>query len=199
MDKMNHGAVKCQLKYCVGIGASAGGVEALQELFRNMPLDTGASFIVVQHLSPDSVSMMDKILQKSVKMPERLAEENMELRPNEVYLNIPGMILEVESGHLHLSPVHDRVQRYAPINQMLNSLASDKNIHTIAVILSGSGSDGTIGIGSVKENGGTIIVQKPLEAQYASMPQSAIATGLVDLTENEIGRASCRERVSSPV
>ena len=84
MDKMNHGAVKCQLKYCVGIGASAGGVEALQELFRNMPLDTGASFIVVQHLSPDSVSMMDKILQKSVKMPVRLAEENMELRPNEV-------------------------------------------------------------------------------------------------------------------
>ena len=199
MDKMNHGAVKCQLKYCVGIGASAGGVEALQELFRNMPLDTGASFIVVQHLSPDSVSMMDKILQKSVKMPVRLAEENMELRPNEIYLNIPGMILEVESGHLHLSPVHDRVQRYAPINQMLNSLASDKNIHTIAVILSGSGSDGTIGIGSVKENGGTIIVQKPLEAQYASMPQSAIATGLVDLTENvsKIGLA-IRDYLKNP-
>ena len=156
MDTMNHGTVKRQLKYCVGIGASAGGVEALQELFRNMPLDTGASFIVVQHLSPDSVSMMDKILQKSVKMPVRLAEENMELRPNEVYLNIPGMMLEVESGRLHLSPVQDRVQRYAPINQMLNSLASDKNIHTIAVILSGSGSDGTIGIGSVKENGGQI-------------------------------------------
>ena len=199
MDRMNHGAVKRQLKYCVGIGASAGGVEALQELFRNMPLDTGASFIVVQHLSPDSVSMMDKILQKSVKMPVRLAEENMELRPNEVYLNIPGMILEVESGHLHLSPVHDRVQRYAPINQMLNSLASDKNIHTIAVILSGSGSDGTIGIGSVKENGGTIIVQKPLEAQYASMPQSAISTGLVDLTEtvSRIGLA-IRDYLKNP-
>lgn len=184
MDQMNHGTVKHQLKYCVGIGASAGGVEALQELFRNMPLDTGASFIVVQHLSPDSVSMMDKILQKSVKMPVRLAEENMELRPNEVYLNIPGMMLEVENERLHLSPVQDRVQRYTPINQMLNSLASDKNIHTIAVILSGSGSDGTIGIGTVKESGGIIIVQKPLEAQYASMPQSAIATGLVDLTEN---------------
>lgn len=184
MDQMNHGTVKHQLKYCVGIGASAGGVEALQELFRNMPLDTGASFIVVQHLSPDSVSMMDKILQKSVKMPVRLAEENMELRPNEVYLNIPGMMLEVENERLHLRPVQDRIQRYAPINQMLNSLASNKNIHSIAVILSGSGSDGTIGIGSVKENGGTIIVQKPLEAQYASMPQSAIATGLVDLTEN---------------
>ena len=199
MDRMNHGTVKRQLKYCVGIGASAGGVEALQELFRNMPLDTGASFIVVQHLSPDSVSMMDKILQKSVKMPVRLAEENMELRPNEIYLNIPGMMLEVESGRLHLSPVQDRVQRYAPINQMLNSLASDKNIHTIAVILSGSGSDGTIGIGSVKENGGTIIVQKPLEAQYASMPQSAISTGLVDLTEtvSRIGLA-IRDYLKNP-
>ena len=199
MDRMNHGTVKRQLKYCVGIGASAGGVEALQELFRNMPLDTGASFIVVQHLSPDSVSMMDKILQKSVKMPVRLAEENMELRPNEIYLNIPGMMLEVESGRLHLSPVQDRVQRYTPINQMLNSLASDKNIHTIAVILSGSGSDGTIGIGSVKENGGTIIVQKPLEAQYASMPQSAISTGLVDLTEtvSRIGLA-IRDYLKNP-
>ena len=199
MDRMNHGTVKRQLKYCVGIGASAGGVEALQELFRNMPLDTGASFIVVQHLSPDSVSMMDKILQKSVKMPVRLAEENMELRPNEIYLNIPGMMLEVESGRLHLSPVQDRIQRYAPINQMLNSLASDKNIHTIAVILSGSGSDGTIGIGSVKENGGTIIVQKPLEAQYASMPQSAISTGLVDLTEtvSRIGLA-IRDYLKNP-
>lgn len=67
MDRMNHGTVKRQLKYCVGIGASAGGVEALQELFRNMPLDTGASFIVVQHLSPDSVSMMDKICRNQLK------------------------------------------------------------------------------------------------------------------------------------
>lgn len=183
MENNGHEPLKCQSKYCVGIGASAGGVEALQELFRNMPVDTGASFIIVQHLSPDSVSMMDQILQKSVKMPVRLAEENMELRPNEIYLNVPGMLLEVSEGRLHLNPVHDRLQRYTPINQMLNSLASENDIHTIAVILSGSGSDGTIGIGSVKEHGGIIIVQNPSEAQYASMPQSALSTGLVDLTE----------------
>lgn len=183
MENNGHEQLKCQSKYCVGIGASAGGVEALQELFRNMPVDTGASFIIVQHLSPDSVSMMDQILQKSVKMPVRLAEENMELRPNEIYLNVPGMLLEVSEGRLHLNPVHDRLQRYTPINQMLNSLASENDIHTIAVILSGSGSDGTIGIGSVKEHGGIIIVQNPSEAQYASMPQSALSTGLVDLTE----------------
>lgn len=199
METKDYGPVKHQQKYCVGIGASAGGVEALQDLFRNMPVDTGASFIVVQHLSPDSVSMMDRILQKSVKMPVRLAEENMELRPNEIYLNVPGTMLEVEDGLLHLKSVQDRVQRYTPINQMLNSLASDKDIHTIAVILSGSGSDGTIGIGSVKESGGIVIVQNPSEALYASMPQSALATGLVDLTEyvSKIGLA-IRDYLKNP-
>lgn len=82
MDKMNHGAVKCQLKYCVGIGASAGGVEALQELFRNMPLDTGASFIVVQHLSPDSVSMMDKIIFRTII---RITRNNISCNDGRIY------------------------------------------------------------------------------------------------------------------
>lgn len=190
---------KKQVKYCVGIGASAGGVEALQELFRNMPVDTGAAFIIVQHLSPDAVSMMDKILQKSVKMPVRLAEENMELKPNEIYLNVPGMALEIKDGRLHLTPAQSRSQLYAPINQMLNSLASERDIHSVAVILSGSGSDGAIGIGSIKENGGIIIVQQPLEAQYSSMPRSALLTGLVDLTESvsKIGRA-IRDYLKNP-
>lgn len=123
-----------------------------------MPSDTGVPLIVVQHLSPDSVGMMDKVLQKSVKIPIRLAEESMELQSSEVYLNIPGVILEVESGHLHLSLVHDRIQHYAPINQTLNSLALDENMRTIAAIPPGSGSDGTIGAGFVKENGDTITV-----------------------------------------
>lgn len=180
-----------QTRYYVGIGASAGGVEALQELFRNMPADTGASFIVVQHLSPDATSMMDKILRKSCNMPVNLAEEGMVPAPNEIYLNVPGMTLTVKNGHLHLEPAQSRSQLYMPINLMLNSLASDKDVHPIAVILSGSGSDGTIGIGSVKESGGVVIVQKPIEALYDSMPQSAIATGMVDLTENvsQIGAA----------
>lgn len=188
-----------RLKYCVGIGASAGGVEALQELFRNMPPDTGAAFIVVQHLSPDAVSMMDKILQKSASMPVKVAEENMELQPNEIYLNVPGMSLVVKDSRLHLSPAQSRNQLYTPINLMLNSLASEKKLHATAVILSGSGSDGAIGIGSVKENGGIVIVQKPLEAQYSSMPQSALATGLVDLTESvsNIGNA-IRDYLKNP-
>lgn len=173
-----------KLRYYVGIGASAGGVEALQELFRNMPVDTNASFIVVQHLSPGTVSLMDKILQKTSRMPVLLAEEGMELLPNHIYLNIPGMILTVKKGKLHVESVQNNNELYTPINLMLKSLAEEKRAHSIAVILSGSGSDGTLGIGSIKENGGLVIVQKPTEAQYSSMPQCALSTGLVDLTEN---------------
>lgn len=184
-------AEKTEMRYYVGIGASAGGVEALQELFRNMPSDTGATFLVVQHLSPDAVSMMDRILRKHSTMPVKLAEEGMTPLPNEIYLNVPGMTLTVKNAKLHLEEAQNRDQLYMPINLMLNSLASDNDAHPIAVILSGSGSDGTIGIGSVKENGGVVIAQDPNEALYSSMPQSAIATGMVDLVESvtQIGSA----------
>lgn len=183
----------------VGVGASAGGVEALQELFQNMPVDTGASFIVVQHLSPDAVSLMDKILQKSSKLPVQLAEEGAEPKPNHIYLNHPGKTLTIKEGRFHLESVHDRNQLYLPINLLFQSLASVSDVHAVAIILSGSGSDGAIGIGSVKENGGLVIVQKPSEAQYASMPQSAISTGMVDLTLNvsKIG-SSLREYLKNP-
>ena len=183
----------------VGVGASAGGVEALQELFQNMPVDTGASFIVVQHLSPDAVSLMDKILQKSSKLPVQLAEEGAEPKPNHIYLNHPGKTLTIKEGRFHLESVHDRNQLYLPINLLFQSLASVSDEHAVAIILSGSGSDGAIGIGSVKENGGLVIVQKPSEAQYASMPQSAISTGMVDLTLNvsKIG-SSLREYLKNP-
>lgn len=181
------------LKHYVGIGASAGGVEALQELFRNMPLNTDAAFIVVQHLSPGTVSMMDKILQKTCRMPVQLAEDGMKLEPNHIYLNIPGMILTVKNGCLHVESVQNNRELYSPIDIMFKSLASEKNAHSIAVILSGSGSDGSMGIGAIKENDGLVIAQKPMEAQYSSMPQSAIATGMVDFTESivHMGNAIC--------
>lgn len=171
-------------KNYVGIGASAGGVEALQELFLHMPGDTGASFIVVQHLSPDAVSMMDKILGKSSAMPVQLAQEGMIPLPNHIYLNVPGMTLTIQDEQLHLEPAQNRNQLYMPINLMLHSLATQKDAGIIAVILSGSGSDGALGIGSIKSCKGMVIAQKPTEAQYASMPQSAIATGMVDLVES---------------
>lgn len=188
-----------EVRCFVGVGASAGGVEALQELFQNMPVDTGASFIVVQHLSPDAVSLMDKILQKSSSLPVQLAEEGAEPKPNHIYLNHPGRTLTMKEGRFHLESVHDRSQLYLPINLLFQSLASVSDVHAVAIILSGSGSDGAIGIGSVKENGGLVIVQKPGEALYASMPQSAISTGMVDLTLSvaKIG-TSLREYLKNP-
>ena len=187
------------LRCYVGVGASAGGVEALQELFKHMPVDTGASFIIVQHLSPDAVSLMDKILQKSSQMPVRLAEEGGVPQPNNIYLNQPGKTLTMKEGRFHLESAHDRHQLYLPINLLFQSLASVSGIHAAAIILSGSGSDGAIGIGSIKENGGLVIVQKPGEAQYSSMPQSAIATGMVDLTlsVSQIG-SSLKEYLRNP-
>lgn len=175
---------KKDTKYYVGIGASAGGVEALQEFFQHVPSDTGAAFIVVQHLSPDAVSMMDRILKKSSALPVCLAEEGMLLEPNRVYLNVPGMTLTVKDERIHLESARNRNQLYLPINLMFKSLAEEKNARSIAVILSGSGSDGALGIGAIKKSGGIVIVQNPSEAQYASMPQSAIETDLVDVTEN---------------
>lgn len=183
----------------VGVGASAGGVEALQELFQHMPLDTGASFIIVQHLSPDAVSLMDKILQKSSSLPVQLAKEGAFPKPDHIYLNQPGKTLTLKEGRFHLESAHDRNQLYLPINLLFQSLASANDAHTVAIVLSGSGSDGAIGIGSIKESGGLVIVQKPSEAQYASMPQSAITTGMVDLTLNvaQIG-PSLRDYLKNP-
>ena len=192
---LNQENVRCY----VGVGASAGGVEALQELFQHMPPDTGASFIIVQHLSPDAVSLMDKILQKSSSLPVQLAEEGAVPQPNHIYLNHPGKTLTMKEGKFHLESAHDRNQLYLPINLLFQSLASVSDVHAAAIILSGSGSDGAIGIGSIKENGGLVIVQKPTEAQYASMPQSAISTGMVDLILNvtQIG-SSLREYLKNP-
>lgn len=187
MEIPQNGREDADIQYCVGIGASAGGVEALQEFFGNMPADIGASYIVVQHLSPDAISMMDKIIRKISHIPVVLAEEGMRLEPDKIYLNVPGMTLTVRDRMLHLEPAQNRNQLYMPINLMLNSLAAERNVHTIAVILSGSGTDGTIGIGAVKESGGMIIAQNPAEAQYSSMPQSVITTGMVDVIEN-VGR-----------
>lgn len=178
-------------KYLVGVGASAGGVEALQELFQHMPSDTNAAFIVVQHLSPNAVSMMDQILQKSTSMSVKMAEHGELMLPNHIYLNVPGKTLTVRNERIHLEDAQTHSHLYLPINLLFQSLASAKGAHSAAIVLSGSGSDGSVGIGSIKESGGLVIVQKPNEAQYASMPQCCIASGLVDLVLNvaQIGEA----------
>ena len=169
--------------YVVGIGASAGGLRALEVFFENMPSDGGAAFIVIQHLSPDFKSLMKELLERRTRMAVHRVEEGMEISPNNVYLIPPGKNLSVEEGILHLSEQESRKVHGAisfPINIFFNSLADSYMEQAVGIVLSGTGSDGTQGLRAIKEAGGTVLVQDPSTAEFDGMPQSAIATGIVD-------------------
>ena len=163
----------------IGIGASAGGLEALQQFFQNMPANSGLSFVVVQHLSPDYKSLMADILGKHTQMRVLQAENEMQIRPNTVYLIPPKNNMTLRDGRLFLTEfVHGMLNH--PIDIFFTSLAEEQKERAIAVILSGTGSDGTSGIKIVKEHGGLVIVQNPDSAKFDGMPRSAINTGLAD-------------------
>ena len=163
----------------IGIGASAGGLEALQQFFQNMPANSGLSFVVVQHLSPDYKSLMADILGKHTQMRDLQAENEMQIRPNTVYLIPPKNNMTLRDGRLFLTEfVHGMLNH--PIDIFFTSLAEEQKERAIAVILSGTGSDGTSGIKIVKEHGGLVIVQNPDSAKFDGMPRSAINTGLAD-------------------
>ena len=169
--------------FVVGIGASAGGLRALEEFFENMPNDSGAAFIVIQHLSPDFKSLMKELLSRRTRMEVHRVQEGMAIARNNVYLIPPGKNLSVEEGLLHLSEQQSRKVHGAisfPIDIFFNSLADSYAEQAVGVVLSGTGSDGTVGLQAIKEAGGTVLVQDPNTAEFDGMPQSAIATGIVD-------------------
>ncbi|WP_283409078.1 chemotaxis protein CheB [Anoxynatronum buryatiense] len=166
--------------YYVGIGASAGGLEALQDLFKYMPRDTGMAFVVIQHLSPDYRSMMDELLARHTAMTIHIAEDGMPVTPNTIYLIPPRKNLMLFHGKLYLEEQRSQKALNLPIDVFLRSLAADQGKQAIAVILSGTGSDGTLGIRAVKEAGGIIVVQDEQSAKFDGMPRSSISTGLVD-------------------
>jgi two-component system CheB/CheR fusion protein len=165
--------------YVVGVGASAGGLDALEKLFACMPPDTGAAFVVVQHLSPDHKSMMASLLQRHTRMPVLMIEDDMPLGPNQVFLIPPGALMHVDDGRLRLTPKSPR-SLTLPIDVFFQSLATHYGERAVAVVLSGTGSDGTRGAGSINEAGGFLIAQEPESAKFDGMPRSVIATGLVD-------------------
>ena len=171
----------------IGIGASAGGLEALQQFFDYMPADSGLGFVVIQHLSPDYKSLMADILAKHTEMPVRQAEDGMPVRPDHVYLIPPKKNLTIQSGRLVLSD-YDPSALNHPIDLFFSSLAEEKKEHAIVVVLSGTGTDGTNGVKAVKERGGLVIAQAPESAKFDGMPRSAISTGLADfiLSHQEI-------------
>ena len=174
-------------KYIVGIGASAGGLEALQKLLTALPSNTGYPYIIVQHLSPDYKSLLGEILSKYTDMPVVQVEDGMVIKPDFVYVIQPGKNMSISDGKLILSSQKEK-ELNLPIDMFFRSLAEEAKDHAIAIVLSGTGSDGTNGIRSIKENDGMIMVQEPESAKFDGMPRSAIRTGLVDaqLTPEEI-------------
>lgn len=173
----SHGDEKAP--FIVGIGASAGGLEALQEFFQSMPSNSGLSFVVIQHLSPDYKSLMADILGKHTDMDVLQVEDDMEVKANTVYLIPPKKNMTLSNGRLLLSN-YDHGMLNHPIDIFFTSLAEECRERSIVVVLSGTGSDGTSGVRAVKENGGLAIVQTPESAKFDGMPRSAISTGLVD-------------------
>ncbi|MCG8037543.1 MAG: PAS domain-containing protein [Candidatus Thiodiazotropha taylori] len=175
--------------HIVGIGASAGGLEAIEAFFKVMPPDSGVSFVVIQHLSPDHKSLMAELLSKRTRMPVHRAEDGVLVEPNSVYLIPPNKNLRLFHGRIILSE-QDRDARgiNLPIDIFFRSLAEDQGAKAIAIVLSGTGSDGTSGIRAIKEELGMVMVQVEETAAFDGMPRSAIATGLVDyiLPPNEM-------------
>ena len=166
--------------YIVGIGASAGGLEALESFFSNCPNDTGIAFVIVQHLSPDYKSMMPSLLGRHTKMPVKITDNGDEILRNHIYL-IPGdRNIIVKNRKLELMGRAPSNQLNLPIDLFFDSLAKEQKEKAIGVILSGTGSDGTRGGKAIKEAGGTIFVQDPETIRFDGMLLSAIENGLAD-------------------
>lgn len=172
----------------VGIGASAGGLRVLQTLFQNIPADLGAAYVVIVHLDPEHQSELAEILGVRTTMPVSQVVRKVRLEPNHVYVIPPNRRLLISDHEIATFAFDEPRGQRAPIDQFFRSLA-DQHGDGFAIILSGAGSDGAMGVKAIKEGGGIILVQDPAEAEYASMPRSAIATGFADfvLPVPEIG------------
>ena len=164
----------------VGIGASAGGLESLKDLFVKMPADTGAAFVVVQHLMPDRESNMPELLGHSTKIPVYQVTDNMKIEPDTIYLIPPGKNMSIVNGTLQLLDQIEPSGIRHPIDFFFKSLALDRGAGAIGIVLSGTGTDGTAGARAIKAELGLVIAQDPEDADYDGMPRSVIDAGLSD-------------------
>lgn len=164
----------------VGVGASAGGLQAYSAFLDATASDTGAAFVLVHHVDPEHKSLMADILSNHTDMPVVLAEDDSKVQANHVYVIPPNFFLQIKDGVLHLTKPTDRRGARLPIDLFLRSLAKDLDQNAIAVILSGTGSDGSAAISDIKEHNGIVLIQDPTEATHDGMPRSAIATGVAD-------------------
>jgi two-component system CheB/CheR fusion protein len=164
----------------VGIGASAGGLEALEAFFSKVPNDINIAIVVIQHLAPSHKSIMDSILARYTKMGIIVINDGMEIQPNTIYLNPPESNVEIIENRFRLTQIEKTNVENLPVDHFFRSLANSQGDRSICVVLSGTGTDGTLGIKAVKEVGGMAMVQEEGQAKYSGMPKSAIDTGLVD-------------------
>lgn len=171
----------------VGIGTSAGGLNALDQFFKNVPDNSGLAFIVVQHLDPTKKALLAELLQRSTTLRVRQAYHNLVVKPNQVYVIPPNRELSLLNGKLQLAATTEVGGLRLPVNVLFFSLAKELGDKAIGVILSGMGSDGTLGLKAIKEQGGLTLAQTPESAQFDSMPQSAINAACVDIA------AACEE------
>ncbi len=165
----------------VGIGASAGGLDAMTALFDAGPSLAGMAFIIVQHLDPKGDSHLVDLLSRHTSLKVRSAEDGLTIKPNHVYVCIPNRDLVVKDGYLRLLETDAERSQRRPIDRLYDSMASAYGDHAIAMILSGTASDGSRGISAIKSAGGMVMVQDPETAEYDGMPRNAISTALVDL------------------
>ncbi|MBN2505336.1 MAG: PAS domain-containing protein [Verrucomicrobia bacterium] len=165
----------------VGIGASAGGLEALEQFLAHVPAGSGMAFVIVQHLDPTHKGIMPELLQRATVMKVIQVKDRTRVRPDCVYVIPPNKDMSILHGVLHLlEPAAPRGRRL-PIDFFLRSLALDQQERSIGVILSGMGSDGTLGLRAIKEKAGVVLVQEPASAKFDSMPRSAMDAGLADI------------------
>ncbi len=165
----------------VGIGASAGGLEALEQFLKHVPPGSGLAFVIVQHLDPTSKGFMSELLQRASGLRVMQVKDRTQVQPDCVYVIPPNKDMSLLHGVLHLlAPTSPRGLRL-PIDFFFRSLAQDQQEHSVGVILSGMGSDGTLGLRAIKEKAGVVLVQEPATAKFDSMPRSAIDAGLADI------------------
>ena len=178
----------------VAVGASAGGLEAFTRLIRVLPDKTGMAFVLVQHLDPTHHSMLTELLAKSSSLPVIEAKNQAELQPNFVYVIPPNVRMGILQNRLHLTPREEENGLHLPIDFFMRSLVEERKDKAVGVVLSGTGSDGTLGLAAIKGEGGITFAQEAKSAKYDGMPRSAIASGCVDfvLTPEDIAKELVR-------
>ena len=177
-DVTNHGDPperETAPRLVVGLGASAGGIKALQEFFTRVPPDSGVAFVVVLHLSPEHESHLAEVLQVSARIPVVRATETLLVEPNHVYVISPNTSLRMADGHLTVSDTRQMDERRSPVDIFFRTLADTHGARAVSIVLSGTGPDGSSGLKRVKEHGGVIMAQEPRESDHDDMPRNAIA------------------------